>query len=153
MDFLILKDQESIHSTIMKFRQDLFNQNLTDDELLLLSKKFASYAFFIVAINEEKHDLGYTAIYCNDLQTKEAFISMIVVGGERRRSGVGKGLFKQAQGIALENGMEAIKLKVDCRNQNAIGFYEKLGFVRTDCDAGMYVYEKKLQSKGDRPNE
>ena len=91
-----------------------------------LFDKIDANAVFIVAYDEDI--LGYAAMYCNDLETREAYITLIAVRPEYQGMHIGKNILSTCREIALKYGMTTIKLEVRKDNNKAIAFYLKNGF-------------------------
>ncbi|RTR05329.1 GNAT family N-acetyltransferase [Halomonas nitroreducens] len=72
--------------------------------------------------------IGCIAYYCNNSQTRTAFLSLIIVSPESRGSGLADVLLDQAIGWARKNQMEALALEVRKGNERALHFYENRGF-------------------------
>jgi ribosomal-protein-alanine N-acetyltransferase len=60
----------------------------------------------------------------------EAEILTLAVDPGRRRHGAGQALMREAAGLALERGAEAIYLEVSENNPAALALYEGLGYCR-----------------------
>lgn len=93
-----------------------------------LAAKFAKYGV-VIAIKNNEQTIGFSAFYCNDLETKCAFLSMIAVASSYAKNGLGSLLITETKRIAANAGMKKLKLEVLNSNIGAIKFYEKLGFV------------------------
>lgn len=94
----------------------------------------ASSQFFFIYLNEEL--AGYLKVNTGDAQSEEMDddsleIERIYVRSKYQKQGLGKYLMNKAIEIATEWNMKAIWLGVWEKNQNAIAFYSKNGFVKT----------------------
>ncbi|MFB0840694.1 GNAT family N-acetyltransferase [Paenibacillus oleatilyticus] len=94
----------------------------------------SSSQFFFVYCNHEV--AGYLKVNTNDAQSEEMGdesleIERIYIKNNFQKHGLGKYLLNQAIEIALECNKKKIWLGVWERNENAIAFYEKMGFVQT----------------------
>ena len=85
--------------------------------------------------------VGYCAIYANSLETREGYITLIGVKKAFQGQQIGSGLLDAAIDVALQNGMNAIKLEVYKENEKAKAFYLKHGFVLTGekTERGFYM--------------
>ena len=92
------------------------------------ASKLSLYADNYVIYSDGGDLVGYIAFYANDMTTKTAYISQLVVNPRAQRSGIGKRLVEICFSIATNRGMEAVRLEVRNDNVNAIKFYEKVGF-------------------------
>lgn len=71
---------------------------------------------------------GLVAYYCNDQETKEAYISLIVVASEARGAGLGRALIEHVVSQATQRRFNTCALELVRGNHAAQRFYEKLGF-------------------------
>ncbi|MCG7335152.1 GNAT family N-acetyltransferase [Sporosarcina sp. ACRSM] len=90
--------------------------------------------FFFVYVNNEL--AGYLKVNMEDAQSEEmgdeSFeIERIYIKSAFQKHGLGKYLLHKALEIAAENNKKKIWLGVWEKNENAIAFYEKMGFVQT----------------------
>ena len=93
-----------------------------------LTEKYTQYAYVIAAqFNNEL--VGYAAFYCNDVISKQAYLSMIIVKKDYQHLGVGSALMQAMKTICYNNGFLTIKLKVDVNNCKARNLYYKCGYV------------------------
>ncbi|SDM84724.1 Ribosomal protein S18 acetylase RimI [Fictibacillus solisalsi] len=97
-----------------------------------LSNRFSQ--FFFVFFNNEV--AGYLKVNTNDAQSEKMGddffeIERIYVKSKFQKLGIGKYLVNKAFKIAMECGKRKIWLGVWEKNENAISFYNKLGFVQT----------------------
>lgn len=85
--------------------------------------------------------IGCVAYYCNDNQTRTAYVSLIIVSPESRGSGLADVLLEQAICWARKNHMEALALEVRKGNKRALHFYESRGFQVKYEEPGIYGLE------------
>jgi ribosomal protein S18 acetylase RimI-like enzyme len=71
---------------------------------------------------------GFVAFYCNDMTTKQAFITLIVVDPRDRQQGVGRTLVNAVLELARGRGFTSCRLEVGRLNDVAESMYESLGF-------------------------
>ncbi|MEO2078213.1 MAG: GNAT family N-acetyltransferase [Bacillus sp. (in: firmicutes)] len=93
-----------------------------------------SSAFFFVYFHNEV--AGYLKVNTNDAQSEEMGddtleIERIYIRSKFQKHGLGKYLFNQAMDIAVKENKRKIWLGVWEKNENAIAFYKKMGFVQT----------------------
>lgn len=72
--------------------------------------------------------MGFIAYYANDPEQRFAFINMLCVAPEARRSGLGKLLVGWCRQITLIKGFPELRLEVHDENDPALKLYGKLGF-------------------------
>ena len=106
-----------------------FNLKQLEKELSNISSEF----YFIYFNNEIA---GYLKVNTNDAQTEEMGddsleIERIYIRKKFQKQGLGKYLLNKAMEIAIERNKKKIWLGVWEKNENAIAFYKKMGFVQT----------------------
>jgi diamine N-acetyltransferase len=122
------KDQNT-PDNMKAYLEKAFNLTQVEEELSNPSSQF----FFIYF----KNDLaGYLKVNMNDAQSEEygdeyLEIERIYIKHNFHKLGLGKYLLTKAIDIAKECDKKKIWLGVWERNENAIAFYKKLGFVQT----------------------
>lgn len=127
--FEVINGIAQVHNLILKFSDDIFNQNLNNETFLRdVSKKYSDCAT-VVAIKNETETMGYAAYYKNDIVNKKAFLSMIVVGRKFQGSGFGQKLLDYVIHDSRKSGMQILSLEVNKSNCTALKFYRKNGFV------------------------
>ncbi len=111
------------------YLQRAFNLKQLEKELSNLSSQF----FFVYFHHEVA---GYLKVNTNDAQTERMGdesleIERIYIRSKFQKHGLGKYLLNKAIEIALEESKRKIWLGVWEKNENAIAFYKKMGFVQT----------------------
>ncbi|GMK47865.1 spermidine/spermine N(1)-acetyltransferase [Paenibacillus glycanilyticus] len=122
------KDQNSPEQ-MQAYLERAFNTEKLEEELSNPSSEF-----YLIFCDEEA--AGYLKVNADDAQTEamggEALeIERIYIRSGFQRKGLGKHLFDKALEIAIGHGKKKLWLGVWEKNENAITFYEKAGFVRT----------------------
>ena len=87
---------------------------------------------------------GFVAYYCNDLQTRRAFITLVLVSPQDRGSGVGRALVSRVLDVCRERGFASCGLEVRADNAAAIALYESLGFTPVSERDGRQMLECTL---------
>ncbi|TYS64232.1 GNAT family N-acetyltransferase [Bacillus infantis] len=103
-------------------------------EQLIKELSHKSSQFFFVFFNEEI--AGYLKVNVKDAQSEEMGeealeIERIYIKKSFQKHGLGKYLLNKAIGMAEEQGKKKVWLGVWEQNENAIAFYQKMGFVQT----------------------
>jgi diamine N-acetyltransferase len=127
------------------FHQTFKHQNTPENMSAYLEKAFnlnqlekelsnSSSHFFFVYVNHEV--AGYLKLNTDDAQSEEMGdesleIERIYIHHSYQKHGLGKHLLQKAIEVALEQHKSKIWLGVWEKNENAIGFYQKMGFVQT----------------------
>ncbi|KXZ22793.1 GNAT family N-acetyltransferase [Bacillus nakamurai] len=122
------KDQNS-PGNMKAYLESAFNSEQLEKELSNMSSEF----FFVYFHNEVA---GYLKVNTNDAQSEEMGdesleIERIYIKNKFQKHGLGKCLFNKAMEIALERNKKKIWLGVWEKNENAIAFYKKMGFVQS----------------------
>lgn len=106
-----------------------FNVKQLEKELSNISSHF----FFVYFTNEVA---GYLKVNTNNAQSEEMGdesleIERIYIKNKFQKHGLGKYLLNKAMEMAMECNKKNIWLGVWEKNENAIAFYKKMGFVQT----------------------
>jgi diamine N-acetyltransferase len=141
-----LEDLRTLQDISVETFNDTFkHQNSPENMKAYLAKAFNlpqlekelsndSSQFFFVYISHEV--AGYLKLNTNDAQTEEMGeesleIERIYIRGKFQKHGLGKYLLNQAMEVAVEQNKKKVWLGVWGKNENAIAFYQKMGFVQT----------------------
>ncbi|MDQ0882122.1 GNAT family N-acetyltransferase [Peribacillus sp. V2I11] len=119
-----------------------FNLKQLEIELSNISSQF----FFVYFDNEVT---GYLKVNTNDAQSEEMGaesleIERIYIKKKFQKHGLGKYLLNKAMEIAMESNKKKIWLGVWEKNENAIAFYKKLGFVQTGAHSFFMGDEEQM---------
>ncbi len=111
------------------YLEKAFNLKQLEKELANISSQF----FFVYFNNKVA---GYLKVNSNDAQSEEMGdesleMERIYIQNKFQKHGLGKYLLNKAVEIAMECNKEKIWLGVWEKNENAIAFYKKMGFVHT----------------------
>src|SRR6478609_6498477 len=122
------KHQNSLEN-MNAYLERAFNLKQLEKELSNISSQF----FFVYFNNEVA---GYLKVNTNDAQSEEMGdesleIERIYIKKKYQKHGLGKYLLNKAMDIALECHKKKVWLGVWEKNENAIAFYIKMGFVQT----------------------
>lgn len=105
-------------------------------------KKIAKNAIVIYVVDFDV--VGYVAFYANDLESRQAFVSLIAVKPEEQNAGIGRKLLEESIKVSRLCGMKKMCLKVDKDNEKAIKFYKSNGFKYLNEDKSQYLMFKFL---------
>ncbi|MNK21899.1 Protease synthase and sporulation negative regulatory protein PAI 1 [compost metagenome] len=111
------------------YLEKAFNLNQLEKELSNISSQF----FFVYFNNEVA---GYLKVNTHEAQSEEMGdesleIERIYIKNKFQRHGLGKYLLNKVMEIAMERHKKKIWLGVWEKNENAISFYRKMGFLQT----------------------
>ena len=84
------------------------------------------------------------AFYCNDLSTRVAFITLVVVDPRDREHGVGRTLVHAALELARGRGFTSCRLEVARDNDAAQSMYRSLGFRLVQSNVAKDLLEVEL---------
>lgn len=135
------KDQNSPEN-MKAYLERAFNAQQLEKELSTISSQFF-FAYFNEAV------AGYLKVNTNEAQSEEMGsesleIERIYIKNTFQKHGIGKYLLNKAIEIAMEHNKKKIWLGVWERNENAISFYKKMGFVHTDSHAFYMGDEQQI---------
>ncbi|WP_017811256.1 MULTISPECIES: GNAT family N-acetyltransferase [Paenibacillus] len=122
------RDQNSPEN-MKAYLEKAFERNQVQQELSNMLSQF----FFMYV---EDHLAGYLKVNTGEAQSEPMGedtleIERIYVRSQFQKRGIGKYVFDKAIEIAMQSGKKQVWLGVWEKNQNAIMFYQKLGFVQT----------------------
>ena len=142
--------------SVETFNETFKNQNSPENMKAYLEKAFnlkqlekelsnISSEFYFIYSNEEI--AGYLKLNTIDAQTEimgndSLEIERIYIRKKLHKQGLGKYLLNKAIEIAIERNTEKIWLGVWEKNESAITFYKKLGFVQTG-DHSFYMGDEE----------
>ena len=113
---------------VMRIEQESFGSDRWDEmEFMKWFELFPEG--FLVAENEASGLAGY--VICD----RDGYVHSIAVRNTEQRKGIGKALICEETGII---DADELCLHVRISNENAIRFYEKLGFQKTQVFSGIY---------------
>ncbi|TDL72422.1 GNAT family N-acetyltransferase [Rhodococcus qingshengii] len=135
------KDQNS-PETMNAYLERAFNLKQLENELSNIYSQF----FFVYFNNEVA---GYLKVNINDAQSEEMDdesleIERIYIKSKFQKHGLGKYLLNKAMEIAMERNKKKIWLGVWEKNENAIAFYKKMGFVQTGAHSFYMCDEEQI---------
>ena len=76
----------------------------------------------------ENNLAGFVSFYCNNEESKEAFITLVLVDESYRGMSIAQKLIIEVIDIIKEQGFLKCNLEVKADNVNAIKLYSKIGF-------------------------
>jgi diamine N-acetyltransferase len=135
------KDQNSPEN-MNAYLERAFNLPQLEKELSIISSQF----FFVYFHNEVA---GYLKVNVNDAQTEEMGnesleVERIYIRSEFQKHGLGKVLLNKAMDIAINYNKEKIWLGVWEKNENAIAFYKRMGFVQSGAHSFFMGDEEQI---------
>ncbi|GAS82221.1 GNAT family N-acetyltransferase [Paenibacillus amylolyticus] len=124
------------------YLEKAFNRERLETELSIADSQF----LFIYLNNKVA---GYMKVNINDAQSEKMGegsleIERVYIKKEFQKHGLGKVLLHKAIEMATEHQKRNIWLGVWEKNENAIAFYEKMGFVQTGAHAFVMGDEEQI---------
>jgi ribosomal protein S18 acetylase RimI-like enzyme len=87
---------------------------------------------------------GFVAFYCNDPDTKTAYITLVLVHPLDRELGIGQALMAYVLSTAKRRGFRCCRLEVSKSNQTANNMYRSQGFRLVEEREKKYLLEVDL---------
>ncbi len=93
-----------------------------------LAEKFIDKGYVYLAM-ESENPVGMLGFYANNMETRQAYISVLGVLEKYQGQGIAKRICLDSLDICKEKGMTSCILYTHKTNFGAIAMYEKLGFI------------------------
>lgn len=103
------------------------------------AEKLADKARIVYAC-ENGGDCGHCAFYVNT-QEGSAYITSIAIKPVCQRQGIGQKLVECMKKQCFDMGIKFIRLEVYQTNENAIRFYQRMGYEKRTCDGDWIMME------------
>lgn len=122
-------NQQNSPENMNAYLEKAFNIRQLEKELSDISSQF----YFVYVHTEVA---GYLKLNTDDSQSEKMGdesleIERIYIRKKFQKQGLGKSLLNKARDVAIESNKKKIWLGVWEKNENAIAFYNKMGFVQT----------------------
>lgn len=141
--FCFVNDKEAKKNTVKDFSKFFFNI-CDESSVLQLAEKIAGHATVLTAVVDGEN-AGMTGYYCNDTQSKKAYITVVVIKPDFRGMGIGTAMIKRVISDCADRGFKTVRLEVNRDNQRAIHMYTKLGFRKVEeTSNNSFYYELTL---------
>jgi putative acetyltransferase len=107
-------------------------------------------AFYVMRYNEELAGCGGVQLYLNDPADRFGEVKRMYVRPQWRGKGLAKRMLEQLADHTLQHGVNVLRLETGIYQTEAIGLYERLGFVQIGpfgayrLDPLSLYYEKRL---------
>jgi ribosomal protein S18 acetylase RimI-like enzyme len=113
-------------------------------ELHTYARKLVARAIRFEALADRRL-VGLVAAYCDDLVSRQAFITSVSVSPDWTGRGIALRLMRESIAFATAVGMRTIALEVGTKNVRAIRLYSRLGFA---VEAGQDLLRMTLALPG-----
>lgn len=141
IDFL--NDTDKIKNVLQEFSGRLASLQRGEAYIESMAQKFKENAVFL-RVSENNETVAFSAFYCNDQETKNAFLSMIAVSEKYEGKGYGKMILSEVEYRCMQSGMTSLILEVNKKNLHAVKFYEKNGFVFLNRETDKSFFMRKM---------
>jgi ribosomal protein S18 acetylase RimI-like enzyme len=84
---------------------------------------------------------GLVAFYCNNLATRQAYITLVLVAPPDRATGLGRTLVNSVLDACRGRGFTTCRLEVRDDNTAALAMYQSLGFTMVEERSGKQLME------------
>lgn len=96
----------------------------------------------VMAVMDKGKIVAASLFYCNDLDTRSAFITMFGVLEGYRKSGIGSAVISACEKFAKNAGMSFMRLVTDIENDRARAFYVKNGYSVEHIEKRVFMIKK-----------
>lgn len=131
-----LKTLEEFSTTLKSLREGLIDKKE-------YAKKIVGNGNLLLLKDEDKV-VAFCSFYCNDLQLKKAFLSLIAVKSNVEKRGYGSKILEECERYCRSQGMKYLQLEVYSDNKEAFAFYKKNKFEITKSNKEKLLMIKKL---------
>lgn len=137
-----------MHSKLIKLLTDCANDSAHD---LLHGRDPSSYAdkllkhAELVTWHQDGELRALVAFYANDAESGIAFVTMVAVDPEHRRSGIASTLLTAALSIMSSRGYRKCRLEVTADNVRALHLYLSMGFSEISRNGQSLTLETNLE--------
>lgn len=107
------------------------------------SKKIASRAILFTRF-EDKELIALCAIYANDEERLQAYLTMLAVDPAFRGIGLAKKIIAEMEVYVLKNGFKSIRLEVYKTNHGALSMYKSIGYEIVEQSHHSYFLQKVI---------
>lgn len=125
-----INDHPNALSMLCEFTKNGGGRKLSHEEVIQGMQKFIDKGNVVGCLCENKL-YGMLNVYCNFVETGDAYLNNVEVLKDYRGLGLSKGLLHVAYDIVKENHFKSVSLDVAEDNTVAIGLYKKEGFFFT----------------------
>lgn len=141
------RDRMCIENLILHEQERSAGTFIANQAVTKYVQKLFSHAEFVMHM-EDEICVGFIAFYCNDLHSKEAFITLVLISEEHRGRGLASKLLKQAIAKCIDGGFQICRLEVQEKNSGAVALYKRCGFVIEEKEGGKLTMALLLKGEG-----
>lgn len=139
----VVCEVQDIKNILIEFQEVLPSLSSGRVDVDLFATKIHKNGFLCV-FDEKEENKGFAAFYANNLQTYEAFLSMIAVKPKYQKEHIGSKILAFVEEMSIRKGMKFLRLEVRKKNDGAIIFYRKKGFSVYDQSEDSWFMQKRI---------
>lgn len=125
---------------------DMLREMFERVDLIVFSAKISTYAVHF-SVSDQDDIIGFMAAYCNDEESKIAYITTISISPKYQGKGLGKKLLEEGIKYARQKGYLYVRLQVRKANIIALKFYEGFGFQKVETCENSFFLEKAINQR------
>lgn len=137
------KHQDCIHLILKELEKNPEFLSFTEAELCQYFSKIDTNCDWFKYYEDEKL-AGFVAYYCNDVLTRKAFITLVLVDSKYRGLGIAKKMLTETLLEIKSKGFDECGLEVKPDNLNAISIYQTLGFESKEIEDNIIKMHKYM---------
>ncbi|MCK9150838.1 GNAT family N-acetyltransferase [Methanobacterium alcaliphilum] len=130
-NLIIRTAKESDFIDISKLAKKCSPMATERDSIYHIFTKFFQNTVFVIERNDKKM-IGFLLGFISQVDSEEAYIHLLCVDPFYRKKGLAMDLLNKFFNVVGDKGCKRVSLITKPINQNAIEFYEKLGFKRSN---------------------
>jgi len=133
-------DLNDVKTFLEKVDADVIPALSSRHDLDVYAAKIAGFADCLILRNGD--EIGaLCAIYCNNMETKAGFITLIAVERSLRKQGIAIKFLERTIEHARAKGMERIVSETHEKNRTTINLFGKFGFeiLKTESDGAVFM--------------
>lgn len=134
----LYRNNDSIELIIKELETNPNFLPFSNEELDRYLLKIDKHSEFI-KYYEGKNLAGFISCYCNNYNSRQAFVTLVLVKDQYRGLGVGKRLFLQLFDFLKSKDFLTCALEVNANNIKALSLYKSLGFNYNDVNGENIV--------------
>lgn len=137
----ICKDKAQLLRFFQKIDRQLPTPLSDRVELKAYAQKALAYGH-ILGIEKNAELICAAMFYCNDTQTKQAYLTLLGTLEGHEHQGYAGRVLAAAEARCVRAGMRALHLDTEHTNLNAIRFYQKHGYKETAADQKLHLVKE-----------
>lgn len=142
--FQTVDSYEAIHGLLLQFSGSFHSLQDGSCDAAQLAEKLCRFGT-VLTLSKASGIAAFAGFYCNDTESRCAYLSMLAVDPAKTHQGLGQKILKAAMIHSQDAGMLRMRLQVRRDNAAAIRLYEKTGFQKLSTQTqDSYFMERPL---------